>query len=270
MMLRPRFFYALPLAALLAAAAVAQERPDAAPREGDDPSRESPEAIELQRQAVDQFDADDDGQLGEQEQRRARAFLQALRRELGDRGDRAVDAERRRAARDGERDRPRGPRDADPRAGDGRRPPRDGDLGPGAPEIGDPPPPRPPRGPARPMQLFAKFDADANGELNRAEFGALMAALRERGGLRGIGPGQPDGPRFGPRDRGDAARRGRRPGPPRDGERPLDEAPPFEGPAGPTPEFDGDSPTGPSPGDRERRRPPRDSEESDSAKADAN
>jgi hypothetical protein len=209
--------------------------------------------------------------LGEQEQRRARAFLQALRRELGDRGDRARDAERRRAARDGDRDRPRGPRDGDPRAGDGRRPPRDGDLGPGEPEIGDQPP-RPPRGPARPMQLFAEFDADANGELNRDEFGALMAALRERGGLRGIGPGQPDGPRFGPRDRGDDARRGRRPGPPREGERPLGEAPRFEGPADPPPEFDGDSPPGPPQGDgRERgRRPPRDSEESDSANADTN
>jgi hypothetical protein len=87
------------------------------------------------------------------------------------------------------------------------------------------------------MQLFKRFDADANGELNPEEFRGLMGALRER-----RGPGDPpDGPRF-----------GRRPSPPEG--RP---GPEVEGPPGPPPATGAGPPEGAPPrrfrpGDGER------------------
>jgi hypothetical protein len=224
--LHTRWLCALAAAGALGAAARAQDAPPPAA-----PPAESPEAEALRQEAIGQFDLDDDGALTGDEVGRARAFLQALRGEVGDRV----------------RQRGRG----------GDRPPRPGrstppeDVAP-APELAPPaprdpgPPPRPPRDGRRgPMATFEQFDADGDGLLNRDEFLGFWNSLGDRPGR--MGP--PDGRRFGgpaggPRGpegpgRGDnpdrpnrERRRDRdRGGPPRDGGPVLDEAPPFSPPA---------------------------------------
>ena len=248
------------LAVLLAAGAFAQEADPGPPPGG------SPEAAAAQQKAMQQFDADGDGQFSLEELGQARAFLQDLRRAISDRrGDR----EPRRAG-----DEPRPPRDRGPRAAAGpqdeaapgegprrprglrdRRPPRPG-AGPEEPlteaprwnDDGGDEPPRALRG-GDPMRLFERFDADGNGELNRDEFRDVMGAIRERSP-----GGGPEGPRAG--DRGDPA-----------GPRELGRRGPRE--AGP-PRSEGDEPNPPRrplrPRDGERRRPPREVEpESDEA-----
>lgn len=249
------------LATLLAAAAAAQQvgPPAPPPANADDAEGRAP--------IIKQFDANGDGELNADEIGRARQFMQALRRELGDRmeqrrGDRGPRGERGERGDEPRGDRPRparefgrrGPGDeGPPLEGDGPRGERrrrdserrdserrdgerrDGERGPraagdeGPPETGAPP--RRPGG--EPMQLFKRFDADANGELNPEEFRGLMGALRER---RGPG-GPPDGSRF-----------GRRPGPPEGVPGPRAERPP-----GPPPAADGGPPPRRfRPGDGER------------------
>jgi hypothetical protein len=108
------------------------------------------------------------------------------------------------------------------------------------------------------MRMFDEFDADGDRELDRAEFRALIGALRERGGLIGPRPPRIDGPG----DRPDG--RGRRPGA-RDGEglaprRERDGA--LDGPPGPPPQPGDPGPAGPPPRGRRVReggdRPPSD------------
>jgi hypothetical protein len=226
-----------------ASAAIAAAQDDApAPPPG------PPEGAGPRRAVIEQFDADGDGALDDEEVGRARAFLQALRGEIGDR------MRARREAR-GERDgdppaaegAPSRADDASPRAEDprGDRPRRDRrfrERG-GRPPLADAPPgldvspgpggpPRPEGPPPRdgdPMRLFERFDRDGNGELNRREFAQLMGALAERRGRPG---GRPEGPRFGPGRGPD----GLPPGPPDGGGGPA-----FGRPEGPPPDrADGD------------------------------
>jgi hypothetical protein len=221
-----RWLLAVAAAATLGAVARAQEAPPA-----ERASAESPEAAALRQEAIGQFDLNDDGALTGDEVGRARAFLQALRGEVGDRV--------RQRGRGGER-RPIPARD--PRGDNGAPPPEL--VPPQTGEPGQPPPPR--EGRRGPMATFEQFDADGDGLLNRDEFLGFWNSLGDRPGR--MGP--PEGRRFGgpvggpdARDRGDRRdgspdrpdrerRRDRgRGGPPRDGGPGLDEAPPFNPPA---------------------------------------
>ncbi len=245
-MLRTKVLCAALMWLISAAVATAQEGPPP----GDPPAGPpSPEAVH--KNALGQFDADGDGALIGEELGRARAFLQALRGVVGDRGPREG-GPRERAGRggDGQRRPFRGDRpgrggpdrggpdrggppefgDAPPWNGGDARPPRPGVEPDEARGAEGPRPPRVPRGPAM-MRLFEEFDGDSSGSLSREEFAELMGAFRER------------------RD----ASQGGRGGPPRDG----DPVGPPNGPGGPGgPDLEGapDQGFGPPPGDG---RPPR-------------
>jgi hypothetical protein len=234
-----RWLLAIATVAMLGVAAGAQETPPPAESAG----AESPEAAALRQEAIGQFDLNDDGALTGDEVGRARAFLQALRSEVGDRV--------RQRGRGGDR-RPipaREPRGDNEVPLPELTPPQPGEPGPA--------PPRPPReGRRGPMATFERFDADGDGLLNRDEFLGFWNSLGDRPGRIGPpdgrrfgGPGGPRGPAFGrPAGEGGGDRRDAGPGddrrtdrldrerrrdrdrggPPRGGDPALDEAPPFE------------------------------------------
>lgn len=143
----------------------------------------------LRQQLREEFDADGDGRLNDEERAEAR---RAMRQRRGRRDD----------------------DEAQRGAGGGRGRQRSGQT-------------RGPDGPPDPNRLFNRFDADENGELSRDEFGRVVRAMRVMR-ARMEAEGRPDRPGM-DRDRDSRGRdsdspraegrRGDRPGPPRDGER---------------------------------------------------
>ncbi len=188
------------------------DKPPAAEREG------RPDREEMRQRMLERFDADNDGELSDEERGKAREFR---REQFGERGERGPREGRGPEGRRPEGRGGRGPGDRgqggppEGRLGEGRGPEGRGPGGPGGAGRG----PRGPGGPGpgfRPMgpppvpaQLFKKFDADKNDQLSVEEFENLMGHLRDRmpGPPRGFrGPGGPGGPGAGPDGR-----------PPRDG-----------------------------------------------------
>jgi len=179
--------YLLALSVLLTGAAMAEEglEPEGQRRERDGKFREK---------IVEEFDADGDGRLNEDERAVAREEMRARRGGEGRRG-------RGRGGPDGPRaggERAQGSRELGPpeRGREGRRGPK-GHGGPGGT--------RPPG----PEEMFDRFDANGDDQLSRDEFMQLADMVRKRhqhGGLRGA-----RGPRgeFGDRgSRGDSRARG--------------------------------------------------------------
>lgn len=162
--------WALAPLALVVFANPASADDDAKPRGPRDPER--------RQKMLDEFDADGDGKLSEEER-------QTLREEMRER----------RGQREGKRAR-------------GKKGGRDGEAGPRGRRRGPGPdgPPKPPH----PEELFKLFDADDDGMLSMDEFMELSREMRQR-----HGPPHAEGRRGPPRD-GDRprGRRGDRPRPP--------------------------------------------------------
>lgn len=221
---------ALLLMAVLAPATQAGEEADnPKPRRGD-----------LRQMILEEFDADGDGELNEEERAAAREEMRSRRGGKGRRGGRGQGG-------------PEGP----PRGPEGRQR-GDREFGERGPEFRRGPEGRPPRGEGRakgrggpgmggpdPEKVFDHFDVDGDEQLSREEFGRMVMSVRiarsmhgqrgsggppqglgERGprgdrGGPGPGAGRPSGRRRGGPDGdkdSDRPRRSRRPGPPPESE----------------------------------------------------
>lgn len=115
---------------------------------------------EMRRKIMEEFDADGDGELSDDERAKAREEMRGRRGERGKERAGKPGGEGRERAR---RDRPEGRRG-----------------GPG--------------GPPDPAKLFDKFDADGSGSLSRDEFKRLVAEMRPPRGPDGPRGERPDGP----------------------------------------------------------------------------
>lgn len=148
--------FCLALSVLVAGTAWAQ---DEAPAE--ESSRDRP--ADMRRRIMEEFDADGDGELSDEERAAAREEMRNRRRnragqdgEAGPRGNRQRGERMRRGGAEGRRGGPAGP-------------------------LPDP------------SEVFDRFDADGNGSLNRQEFMKLTEEMRPPGPPRG-----PRGPEAGP------------------------------------------------------------------------
>jgi hypothetical protein len=126
---------------------------------------------EMRARMIEEFDADGDGELNDEERQTAR---ETMRERRGDRPGRGGQA------RGGE--------------GRGRGPGRGGEDRPAPPD---------------PNQLFDRFDENKDGQLSRDEFLKLTEETRGRRGPRGPREGRPGGPRG--EDGGGRGPRGDRP-----------------------------------------------------------
>lgn len=174
---------------------------------------------EMRKKILEEFDADGDGELNEDERAKAREEMR------GRRGDRATGGRQRPEAGE-RRGRPGGPdRQGPGRQGPGRQGP--GRQGPGRQGGGQ-------GGQPDPGKVFDQFDANGDGQLSREEFMKLHESRPRRGPEGQAGPPRREGQRGegrrGEGERGEARRPrfernqplqnpGDRPGPPRDGQR---------------------------------------------------
>lgn len=133
----------------------AQERD--APEPGARPGR----GPEFRQRMIEEFDADGDGVLSEEERQTVRETMRERRRSTGDQAGRR-------------------PRDAGPE----ERGPRD--PGPEGRGLG-----RGPGGPPDPNEVFDRFDENGDGMLSREEFRQFAEQQRARRGARGIGGRRP-------------------------------------------------------------------------------
>lgn len=221
---------ALIAVAYTAAPAMAQPRERGPER--DRPGGPNPERIQ---RLLEEFDADGDGQLSDEERANARQTMQQRRGERGDargegRGQGRDEARRgpgreeaREEAREG-----RGPEGRGPQGRRGQGPP-EGRRGYGGPPEGRRGPGGPPAGLARssnfidPRVLFDQFDVDDDDQLSREEYLSLsieVQKIRSEQRFTQVGMRRARGPQAGPQaGAGRTEFRPRREGPPRDGQR---------------------------------------------------
>ena len=234
---------AMMFAVLLTSSAWAEEgSEEGSATKGDRPGRK-----EMRERILDEFDADGDGKLNEDERATARAEMQGRRGDRRAKGGSKGGGEAR-----GPRDRrpdDRGREDRGPEAGRRGR----GPEGRGGPERRrgpagrDGPEGRGPghQGPPSPEEMFERFDANGDDQLSRQEFMEMAREVREMRERHGFGGPPPRGDRG---ERGDRGPRSGRRDPSGDrrpsGDRDEDRRP--ERPRPPRPEFDTSDSSGPA------------------------